>query len=92
MLGPLVFEAGDSGTDWCAVMTELYGSRVFRIVTGLEVVWLDLGRVAGLTGGGVFCERWFRVLLFYCRGGSAACVLDSGGTKRRCPRADQARG
>ena len=52
----------------------------------------DRGCVAGLTGGGGPCESWFRVLLFCCRGGSAACPLASGGTRRRCPRANQARG
>ena len=52
----------------------------------------DSGRVAGLTGGGGPCESWFRVLLFCCRGGSTACVLASGGTRRCCPPADQARG
>ena len=35
---------------------------------------IDLGRVTSLTGGGGPCEGWFRVLLFCCRGGSAACV------------------
>ena len=52
----------------------------------------DPGRVAALTRGSGPCESWFRALLFCCRGGSASCVPANGGTRRRCRRADQARG
>ena len=101
MLGALVVEVGEGRADWCTVMAELLVFyRSCRQTTAVNIrnarlancdrsrsCVTDPGLVDGLTGDGGPCESLVRVLLFCCRGGSAACVLAGGGMRRRCPRA-----
>ena len=97
--------AGEGGTGWCTVMAKLsvfmtvaarqtpaVSTRITRLVSCDKTCVIDPDPVAGLTGGGGPGESLFQALLFCCRGGSEACVPSSGGTRRRCPRANQARG